>query len=285
MRAAVSMRLFQSLPVSIIAEAEGVPVLMYHHLAPAGTYEGTENEDNAAIISVEQFSVQMEYLSVEGYQTIFASELISLLQRQEPLPEKTVVITFDDAYESVYVYAYPILKQYGFKADVSIIGTTVNNPAQDNYQPDRLSTMSYEQIGILQQSGLFEFHSHTHSLHQILPLSSKGGTGYAATSRIWLTEHSRRETAAEKLERLRNDFKVQDELLSSLNIESVILFYPYGETNRDLISIAKEAGMQAAFTVKTGLVTADCDIFRLPRLTVSQRDDMQSFVRKLQKGK
>jgi len=269
----------------MLGEAEGVPVLMYHHLAPEGTYDGTENEDNAAIISVEQFAIQMEYLSVEGYQTIFASELISLLQRQEPLPEKTVVITFDDAYESVYVYAYPILKQYGFKADVSIIGATINNPAQANYQPEHLSTMSYEQIGILQQSGLFQFHSHTYNLHRIVPLSSKGGVGYAATSRVWLTEQARRENAEEKTERLRIDFSRQDELLSSVDINSVILFYPYGETNRDLISIAKEAGMQAAFTVKTGLVTADCDIFRLPRITISQRDDISSFIRKLQKGK
>ena len=283
--AAVYSQVFGVLPVSVLPEAEGVPVLMYHHLAPDGVYEGTVNEDNAAIISVEDFSIQMEYLAMNGYNSVFLSELVSMLQSDEELPEKTVAITFDDAYESVYIYAYPILQQYGLKASVAIIGETVNMPAEGEYDPTMLSTLSFEQISEMQQSGVFEFQSHTYNLHQIVPVNNRGALGYAATSRIYLLEHARRESIEEKAQRLQDDFKKQEELLSSIGINASVLLYPYGETDRELIAVAKENGMQAAFTVRTGFVTKSCDIFRLPRITISQRDDYESFVRKLTVGK
>ena len=283
--AAAYSRIFGVLPVWALPEAEGIPVLMYHHLAPDGVYAGTVNEDNAAIISVEDFSIQMEYLAMNGYNTIFLSELVGMLQSDEELPEKTVAITFDDAYESVYIYAYPILQKYGFKASVAIIGETVNMPAASEYDPTMLSTLSFEQINEMQQSGIFEFQSHTYNLHQIVPVNNRGALGYAATSRIYLLEHARRESIEEKAQRLQNDFKKQDELLSSIGINASVLLYPYGETDRELIAAAKENGMQAGFTVRTGFVTKNCDIFRLPRITISQRDDYESFVRKLTVGK
>lgn len=282
---ALQLRIFSATPVALLTPSEGVSVLMYHHLAPEGSYAGTENEKNAAIISVEAFATQMEYLANEGYTSLFLSELIELLQAGSPMPAKCVAITFDDAYESVYVYALPILQSYGLKGTVAIIGEQIGRPAQGAYKPIMLTTLSRAQMEEMRQSGCFEFQSHSYALHRIVKINQHEDTGYAATSRIYLQEQSRRETAAEKLDRLSEDFITQEQKLASYGINANILLYPYGATDKALIDAARKAGIEAGFTVQTGKVRQGCDLYRLPRLTISSRDSMKSFIRKLNYGK
>ena len=65
----------------------------------------------------------MDALQVKGYTAITVSDLLAYVQDGADLPEKPVMITFDDGYYNNYIYAYPLLKQRGMKAVVSIIGS------------------------------------------------------------------------------------------------------------------------------------------------------------------
>ena len=83
------------------------------------------HEDNNAVIPVEQFREQMLYLHNQGYYTATMEELYGFLKGELELPEKTVVITFDDGYESNYTYAFPILRNMGYKCTIFLHGKSI----------------------------------------------------------------------------------------------------------------------------------------------------------------
>ncbi len=152
-----------------IYKDQGPTILMYHHLAPAGTYTGTAEETNGAILDVEHFEEQMAWLHQEGYQTLFMSEAIEYFQNEKQFPPKSVVITFDDGYESNYVYAFPIIQKYGIKINLSpVVMDSVRreiHPDDSPYQPRSLRHLTLAQIKEMVDSGLVEIGSHTYDSH------------------------------------------------------------------------------------------------------------------------
>jgi peptidoglycan/xylan/chitin deacetylase (PgdA/CDA1 family) len=104
----------------LIPSRKGLPVLMYHKVS--------ETVADGLTVTVPQFEQQLEYLRKNGYKTIRFRELKKLLDNQEPLPEKSVILTFDDAYRNFSRLALPLLKKYNFRATlfvpVAFIGKT-----------------------------------------------------------------------------------------------------------------------------------------------------------------
>lgn len=88
------------------------------------------------------------------------------MEKGEALPEKPVVITFDDGYQSNYEYAYPILKKYGMKATIFVIGSSVG---KDEYKDTGLPMLPHfgvSEAREMENSGLISIQSHTYDLHQ-----------------------------------------------------------------------------------------------------------------------
>ena len=267
-----------------------IPVLMYHHLVPVAT--SALDLENGAVISAEQFAEQMTYLSENGYTTWFLSELFLYLESGEPLPEKTVVITFDDGYESNYLYAYPVLKQYNFKASISLILSKMEKVeaalAKSGVQDpaNGISGISVVEAKEMMNSGLVEFHSHTYDMHHTVSANAAGKIGYPSVDRMYLAAEGRAETEQEYGARIGNDLLTAARLLKNyLDIDSTALIYPYGRYNDQLIEAAKTVGVYGAATVKAGLVDKNSEVFALPRVTVGPKDNLASFVRKLAEGK
>ncbi len=93
-----------------------VPVLLYHHI----------NYDNDVLsISPELFEEQLKFLKAEKYVSIGTQELGEFMTTGKKEFDKAVVITIDDGYLDTWVYAYPLLKKYGFKAIVFIVSWNV----------------------------------------------------------------------------------------------------------------------------------------------------------------
>ena len=86
----------------------GVPVLNYHQV--------NDEKHSALTLHVDQFREQMEYLHNQGYNTITLDQLYDYLENGSELPNKPIVITFDDGYVDNYNNALPILKEYNMKA-------------------------------------------------------------------------------------------------------------------------------------------------------------------------
>ena len=141
-----------------------VPILMYHHLS--------EDVTNSEMVSPEQFEAQIRALSEAGYTGVSFDELQAYVLRGEPLPDKPVVITFDDGYESNYTLAYPILQKYGMKAAIFAIGVSFG---KDHYKDtDHAITPHFgaAEAAEMAASGLVSIQSHTYDMHQWPPYES-----------------------------------------------------------------------------------------------------------------
>ncbi len=220
--------------------AQRVPVLMYHHLVPAAEHDGS----NRAVISAESFEKQMTYLFTQGYRTITLSDLYLFVTGKKDLPPKSLVITFDDGYLSNYVYAYPILKRYRFRAVQFPITAFID---RSGHWLPRLTWEMMERV-----MDVFEFHGHTHNLHY-----------YRSGSPALLVEEP---------EKALKDLKLSRELLAAW-----ALSYPFGAYNDAIIELARRAGYRMAFTIEPGHVYPGDDLFRLRRLGVYPETGMDEF--------
>ncbi len=142
-----------TLPPSDISK---IPILTYHSFGPKPGFK--ENKTQLQYrVTVAMFEAQMKYLSDKGYQTITFADLVENQIHGKPLPEKSIVLTFDDGWKSQYELAVPILEKYKFTATFFII---TNSTGTKSY-------MSVDELKDLHAKG-FEIASHTKS-HPKLP--------------------------------------------------------------------------------------------------------------------
>lgn len=134
--------------------AHGIPVLNYHQI--------NDSEINALTVPTKEFRKQMDYLKNNGYTTIDPNQLRDYLAEGKPLPEKPVLITFDDGYMDNYTNAYPILKERNMIATIFLVSDY--NDRFDNY-------LTTDQIREMWLDGGIYFGSHTLSHYELTPLS------------------------------------------------------------------------------------------------------------------
>jgi len=193
----------------------------------------------------------MEYLYKNQYHTVTSDELRAYLYNKKPLPPKSVMITFDDGYLSNYMFAYPILKQFGFKAVLFAITGSIQTKDQD-YHPDQLDMMSWMQVAAA--ADIFEFGSHTNALHNTGP---DGKTGFITASL---------------------DDAQADLLRSQKRINNRRLFaYPSGQYNTQLVNMLKSNGVDLAFTTNKGYVNQSSNPMLINRITVYPAFDLKTF--------
>ncbi len=202
----------------------GVPVLNYHLIS--------SREMNALAITPQEFEEQMLYLRNNGYTAISPDQLVNYIQYNEPLPEKPVLITFDDGYRDTFSEAYPILKKYNLVATVFLITDYVGD--NDRY-------LTWEQVKEMHANGII-FGSHTLN-HVSLVDASPEYAEYQLTK------------SREGIEwRLKEPVKY--------------FAYPGGFYNQAIIQLVKKAGYSAAFTTNMGRARSDSNLFALPRIPI-----------------
>ena len=108
-------------------------------------------KNNGLKVPQQQLRQQMKYIKDNGYTTITLNQLYKFIAENKPIPEKSVVLTFDDGYVDNYLYAYPILKEFNLKATVFAISKTIDK--RKNY-------MTSNQLKELQANGI-DIESHT----------------------------------------------------------------------------------------------------------------------------
>lgn len=138
-----------------------LPVIMYHHIS------ANSNAFGEYVISPEQFRDDLVYLKEQGYTTVSAKQLIEYVSGKGTLPEKPVLITFDDGYASFYAYAFPVLKELNMQAIFSIIGTHTDKYSEIDDSNINYAHVTWDQVAELAQSGLVEIGNHTYNLHSI----------------------------------------------------------------------------------------------------------------------
>jgi len=119
------------------------PVLLYHHIGDEPKFRNYE-------VSTQSFAGQMAALKVRGYETVTISSLVNAIKSGAPLPERPVVITFDDGTIDVYQNAFPIMEALDFVGTFYLVGNYIDSP-------DFVST---EQVKTLLDAG-WEIGSHS----------------------------------------------------------------------------------------------------------------------------
>lgn len=229
-----------ALPASEISAQ--VPILMYHHLS--------EDVANSEMVSPEQFEAQIRALSEAGYTGVSFDELQGYVLRGEPLPEKPVVITFDDGYLSNYTLAYPILQKYNMKATIFAIGVSFG---KDHYKDtDYAMTPHFgaAEAKEMTDSGLISIQSHTYDMHQWPPYED----GSAAVRENILPLAGESEEAY--VQALTEDFTKSRAQLEDATGQPVdVLAYPAGQYSTLAQVTLQELGVHVTLSTNPGVNT------------------------------
>ncbi len=231
-------------------EANQVPVLLYHHILPKDDLEGYRWNNNDSVVSLESFQAQMKYLKDNNYYTATLKDLERFIKGEQKLPKKTVVITFDDGYLSNLVHAYPVMKEYGFKGTIFVIGDSEKREKEE-YDPATTQRIYLPEAE--EYSDVFEYGCHTYDFHFI----ENGQT---------MLEVLDKESIKEDLEK------------SKKLLNATAIAYPFGKYNETTIEAVQELGYTLGFTVKSDYVVPKMSLYEIPRFIIGPSTPMEEFI-------
>ena len=232
-----------------------LPVLMYHHMVPEG------QDCNSMTITPSKLRTDLETILAKGYTPVLPRELAA----GDPLPEKPILITFDDGYHSNYDLVYPILREYGVKACISIIVLMPDLPT-DNF-------CTWDQLREMTDSGLVEIGSHSYRLHN---LGDDGGNFEKDGANG--VERRQGESDADFQTRVLDDIqKSHDRIAAELG--SVTCFaYPFGCSDPDAKALVDQLFPVSLMTTpKCGDLAKG--LHDLPRYTVHMGTDLKKLLK------
>ncbi|GAB2885954.1 hypothetical protein GCM10027074_63100 [Streptomyces deserti] len=225
-----------------------VPILMYHSVA-------TEPSDATRALSVtpEAFAEQMAVLADLGFTPVTTADLAASWRSGRPLPERPVLITFDDGYEGVHRHALPALAKHGFPATLFVTTGWIRGPYDTG---DALDTMlDWEQVRELARRGV-EIGGHSHSHPQLDQVSDE----------------------ALRFELIHCKEIVGDQLGSV----PASFAYPYGYSSRRVREAVRETGYAQALAVGNDLARRRQGPYALRRVTVRRTTGIDAFERMVQ---
>ncbi len=245
-----------------------LPVLMYHSVLKDPQRSG------AYVITPTQFERDMQYLVDHGYTAVLPSDLMKYAAGEEDLPEKPVMITFDDGYYNNLVYVLPILKRLHMKAVVSIVGSYTEEATKRMDQNPTYAHLTWDDICTLASSGVIEIGSHSYALH-----SSKNG-------RQGVTR-KRGESKADYETVVCHDVELQNTaLLEHCGIAPAVFAYPFGEWDKDSEALLRRLGFSLTMTCRERMNYIErnpASLYRLGRYNRPSGVSTETFMKKVLK--
>jgi peptidoglycan/xylan/chitin deacetylase (PgdA/CDA1 family) len=203
-------------PFGVTADGyQTVPILVYHRVGRTPT---------RMTISPEGIAAQFEYLKANGYRVVRLSELAQFIDGRRRLPSRSVVVTFDDGHVSVYQYAYPLLRQYGYPATLFLYGDFIGAP----------EALKWPQLAEMAAAGLVEVQAHSRT-HANLVQRATGESDGAYAARIDAELRQPREL-------------IQRHLQTTVSHYA----YPYGDANDLVLDRMAAARYSLGLTVNAG---------------------------------
>lgn len=216
-----------------------VPVLMYHHIKIGA--------DTSETITPELFEEHLKTIKKNGYTPVSIKDLLNYVDKGDELPDKPVIITFDDGYYSNYEYAFPLLQKYDAKAIFFAVGSSVgskefykntNYPITPHY--------SYKEALEMESSGIIDIQSHTYDMHQ-WPAYESGDLIRETAVRL------ENESEEEFVEALRNDVMLMNRAFDeNLNKKAIALAFPHGIHDSLTDVILREEEIKVTFSTNVG---------------------------------
>ena len=254
---------------SVAETGEELTVLSYHEIA------------DPALALVPQYAVtptdfvrQMDWLRNHGYHFVSVGEVLAGRAGRATLPDKAVLITFDDGYHSVFEHAWPVLKMFRIPAVINVVGSWLEEKRTVDFDGKKLprgQLLSWEELREMSQGGLVEIGSHTFDLHRGILGNPQGNLQPATTTRRYLTEDGRYEDEAAYRRRVRADLERNGELIRRHTGKSPrVIAWPYGRYNKTTREIAAQLGMPIGFTLDDGANMRETPLWGLRRILVGR---------------
>ncbi len=222
-----------------------VPILNYHNFS--------RDRKSKMMMPKKNFERQMAYLHDKGYRVISLDAFFDFLDFNRQVPEKSVVITFDDGWRHVYDIAWPVLKKYGYPATLFVYTDLIVGSSQ---------TLDWDMIREMAADGLdIQCHTKTHRN---------------------LSKKKVDESPAEYLAAINDELTESARIIKEkVGVKVRYLAYPYGDTNEDVIRLVRDNGYRGAFTTRRGSNPFFADYYQLKRGMIFGDFDLEQFKKNL----
>ena len=210
-----------------------LPIIMYHGILKDAARQGQY------VISPALFESDLAYIRQQGYTTVVMQELLDYVLEGKPLPEKPIMLTFDDGYYNNYAYAYPLLQQYDMRAVLSPVVAWSEFYSNDPAESDRVlySHVTWAQLREMAESGVFEIQNHSYDMHKNAAGQRKG------------TLKRAEETTVQYHAALKEDLAAAQALLTEkVGVTPTTFTYPFGAMSKEAIPVLQELGFCATLT-------------------------------------
>ena len=257
----------KTVSVSSVQKGVRLPIVMYHQL--------TKSESRAGkyVLTVEQFEKDLRFLKENGYETVTVNQLLDFSEGKGDLPEKSIMITFDDGCETLYSYALPLLKKYGFTAIGFAVGALADSYTELDDHNLNYSCLDWAEIKEMCNGGIVDIQSHSYDLHK--NTADRSGAAKKKT-----------ETFAQYKEFLSSDAAIMKEKMMAHTGKSPVAFaYPFGSYSAESAEILAGCGIKMALTCEERINVikkAESEwLFRLGRYNRPHGISSESFFEKM----
>jgi peptidoglycan/xylan/chitin deacetylase (PgdA/CDA1 family) len=238
---------------------EGIelPIIMYHSVLKDTSRSGDY------IVTPDTLKSDLEYIKAKGYTSITMTDLINYVYNDFSLPEKPIIVTFDDGHYNNLGYAVPLLKEYDMKAVISIVGEYTDKYSETGETNLNYSYLRWEDIKNMIEDGTIELQNHSYNLHS----NTNGRNG--SMKKYGETFETYTNIFTSDTMKLQNEFKENTGYLPNTYT------YPFGAVSKGTTNILKEMGFKASLSCTSGvnIITKDKDC-----LFLLKRNNRPSFI-------
>jgi biofilm PGA synthesis lipoprotein PgaB len=259
---------------------EKLTVLSYHEIAEPG-----EALIPDYAVTPTNFVRQIDWLRNNGFNFVSVNDVLADQAGKAHLPEKAVLLTFDDGYRSMYDHAWPLLKMLRIPSVVAVVGTWEEDQGEVNFDGHKITRdklMTWQQLRELSESGLVEIGSHSYDLHRGIPGNPEGNLQPAATTRLWIKETGKYEDEASYRRRVGGDLqRSRDVILKRIGRAPRVIAWPYGRYTHELRDLATRLGMSIGLTLDDGANMEDTPLWGLRRILVGSNMQLWDLNREI----
>ena len=172
-----------------------LPIIMYHSIV--------KNEDRSGeyVITPIELEKDLLYLKQNGYTTVFVNDVIRYVKRGGELPEKPIILSFDDGTYNYREYLLPLLEKYDMKATVSIVGAYTDAACEEAEPDPAYSYLDWQDVSVLRDSGHVEICNHSYDMHNLEGRRGVGqleGESYEDYRKIFLNDTTKLQTLCDE---------------------------------------------------------------------------------------
>lgn len=260
----ISSFIFYSTCFATNKEGIALPIIMYHSVlkSRSGNY----------IVSPDTLEKDLQYIKEKGYTTITMADLIRYVYEDGILPEKPILLTFDDGHYNNLGYVVPLLEKYQMKAVISIVGDYTDTYSKTDEANLNYSYLRWKDIKTLMESETIEFQNHTYGLHSL----TNGRNGCMKKYKESIEQYQTL---------LTNDLnKLQKEFEHQTGYTPTTFTYPFGGISKESYEVIKNLGFKASLSCSSGInyITKDPNcLYCLKRNNRTSQADRITFFNKL----